>query len=180
MRDQSRNLRMDMETRISQEQGRWQIFLIAFLAILREGVELALFLLAAGFATSRVQVLPGAVMGLAAAVLTGFIWYRSSSRLALQRFFQVTNILLLIFAAGLFALGIHALIELHWLPALIEPLYDLSPILPENSLIGTLLHALFGYRPAPALLEVAAFWAYLAALLVIQNRRNHSAIRSYQ
>jgi high-affinity iron transporter len=139
-------------------------------------VELALFLLAAGFAVSSRQVLPGALLGLAAAVLIGIIWYRSSGKLPLRRFFQVTNILLLLFAAGLVALEVHALIELHWLPTVVEPLYDLSHLLPESSVIGTLLSALFGYRQAPALLEVAAFWGYLATLLVIQNLRKNSPI----
>ena len=164
-----------METRVSQGKGRWQIFLLSFLAVLREGVELALFLLAAGFAVMAGRFSP-ARFSVAAAALTGVIWFRISDRLSLRRFFQVTNILLLLFAAGLVALGVHALIELRWLPAVVEPLYDLSAVLPESSVLGTLLSALFGYRQAPALLEVAAFWGYLAALLVIQNQRKTQSI----
>ncbi len=176
IQNQSSDFRSRVEARVSQGQGRWQIFLLSFLAVLREGVELALFLLAAGFAVSGRQVLPGALLGLTAAALTGVFWFRSSGRLSLRRFFQVTNILLLLFAAGLVALGVHALIELRWLPAVVEPLYDLSAVLPESSVIGTLLSALFGYRQAPALLEVAVFWGYLAALLVIQNQRKTQSI----
>ena len=178
MRNESGGLRDRVETTVSQGEGRWQVFLISFLAVLREGVELALFLLAAGFANNSRQVIPGATLGLAAAALTGLLWFRSSNRLSLRRFFQVTNILLLLFAAGLFALGVHALIELRWLPGLIEPLYDLTAILPESSPLGTLLSALFGYRQAPALLEVAAFWGYLVALSAILYRRNQFSTRT--
>ena len=176
MQKNSVGLRSRLETRVNQGQDRWQVFLLCFLAVLREGVELALFLLAVGFAVDSRQVLTGALLGLVAAVITGIIWFRSSNRLALRRFFQVTNILLLLFAAGLFAMGIHELIELHWLPALVEPLYDLSAILPESSLVGTLLSTLFGYRQAPSLMEVAAFWGYLAALFTILHRRNKLAV----
>ncbi len=175
MQRNSVSLRSNLESKLNQGQGRWQVFLICFLAVLREGVELALFLLAVGFAVDSRQVLSGALLGLAAAVITGVIWFRSSNRLALRRFFQVTNILLLLFAAGLFAMGIHELIELHLLPALVEPLYDLSSILPESSTLGTLLSTLFSYRQAPALMEVAAFWGYMAAMFTILQCRNKLA-----
>jgi high-affinity iron transporter len=171
LQNHSRDMKSDMERKIAQSNGRFQIFLLAFLAVLREGVELALFLLAAGFSANNKNILPGALLGLGAAVLLGYAWYRSTGSLSLKRFFQVTNILLLLFAAGLVALGVHALIELRWLPALIDPLYDLSSALPESSITGTFLSALFGYRQAPALVEVAAFWGYLAAILVIQRRK---------
>jgi len=180
MQKSSAGLRSSLENRVNQGQGCWQVFMLSFLAVLREGVELALFLLAIGFAMDNRQVLTGALLGLAAAVFAGQIWFRTSNRLALRKFFQITNILLLFFAAGLFALGIHALIELHWLPAVVEPLYDLSTILPESSLIGTLLSALFGYRASPALLEVAAFWGYLAVLFTILYRRNRLAVQTGQ
>jgi high-affinity iron transporter len=175
MQKSASGLRSTLETRVNQGQGRWQIFMISFLAVLREGVELALFLLAAGFAMENQQVLSGALLGLAAAIFAGLIWFRYSNRLALRKFFQITNIILLLFAAGLFALGIHELIELHVLPAIVDPLYDLSTLLPESSLPGTLLSALFGYRSAPALLEVGAFWGYLAVVLTILYRRNRPA-----
>lgn len=175
MQNQSVNLKSEVENKVNQSNGRTQIFFISFLAVLREGVELALFLLAAGFAGSSRSILTGALLGLAAAVLLGFIWLRSSGKLSLKRFFQVTNILLLLFAAGLVALGVHALIELHWLPAVVDPLYDLSSLLPETSVPGTLLSALFGYRSSPALLEVVAFWGYLVSVLLIQAKNKTPA-----
>ena len=171
MQNQAGEMQSGMETSLSQTSGRAQIFLISFLAVLREGVELSLFLLAAGFAASSVGVLPGALLGLGAAVLIGALWFRSSGRLSLKRFFQVTNILLLLFATGLLAHAVHELIEVGWLPAIIDPLYDLSAFLPVSSFLGTILAALFSYRPSPALLEVIVFWAYLGIVLWVLYRR---------
>ncbi|MRR32642.1 FTR1 family iron permease, partial [bacterium] len=87
-----------------------------------------------------------------------------SRRLSLRAFFQTTNILLLLVAAGLVAHGIHEFIEIGWIPALISPIYDLNGFLSDRSLLGSLLKALFGYNGAPSLIEALVYTGYLLVL----------------
>jgi high-affinity iron transporter len=92
----------------------------------------------------------------------------------LKHFFQVTNILLLFFAAGLVAHGVHELIEASWIPAIIDPVWDINHILSDKSEIGGILKALFGYNGNPALMEVLAYLSYFIVLgtILIRGQRN--------
>jgi len=106
-----------------------------FLSVVREGVESVIFLGATRFGTGAGS-LWGALAGLAAASLLGFLLFRGAVRVRLGLFFTVTNLLLLLFAAGLVAHGLHELVEAGWLPALVDPVWDLNPLLPEQGLAG--------------------------------------------
>lgn len=166
MSRQAASLKGDLEAGVRQavmQNGR-ALFLLAFIAVAREGIELALFLAASAFASDAVQTIFGALLGLFVSVLLGWSLFASTLKLDLRRFFQVTGGLLILFAAGLFARGFHEFIEIGWLPALVERVWDLSPLLSETSLPGEVLKALFGYNPSPALLEVFAYLGYFAAV----------------
>ena len=146
--------------------GKRAVFFVAFLAILREGIELALFLTASVFATDAVQTIVGAILGLGTSILLGWSIFAAIIRLDLRRFFQVTGFLLILFAAGLVAHGIHEFNEVGWIPAVIEHIWDVNAILDENSTFGLLLKALFGYNGNPSLTEVLAYAAYFAAVFL--------------
>ncbi len=144
--------------------GKTALFLLAFVVAGREGLELALFLTAAIVSTGDSGgVLGGAVTGLGAAALIGWGLYTSTVRLNLRAFFLATSILLLLFAAGLTAHGVHELIEAGWIPPLQESVWNVNHIIDENSPAGQLLKTLFGYNGNPALSEVLAYWLYLTA-----------------
>lgn len=146
--------------------GKRAVFFVAFLAILREGIELALFLTASVFATDTVQTLIGAILGLGTAILLGWSIFAAIIRLDLRRFFQVTGFLLILFAAGLVAHGVHEFNEVGWIPAVIEHVWDVNAIVDENSTFGLLLKALFGYNGNPSLTEVLAYVAYFVAVFI--------------
>jgi high-affinity iron transporter len=90
--------------------------------------------------------------------------FATSKRLSLRQFFNVTNILLVFFAAGLVAHGVHEFNEAGIIPAIIEHVWDLNAVLNENQLVGQLLTALFGYNANPSLSEVIAYVAYFVGL----------------
>jgi high-affinity iron transporter len=136
------------------------LFLLVFLSVVREGVESVIFL-GVRFGTGAGS-LWGALAGLAAASLLGFLLFRGAVRVRLGLFFTVTNVLLLLFAAGLVAHGLHELVEAGWLPALVDTVWDLNPLLPEAGLPGSLLRGLFGYNGNPTLLELLGYAAYAA------------------
>jgi high-affinity iron transporter len=168
MSQRARNLKSELESGVQKasQAGRWSLFGLAFLAVLREGVELALFLTAAVFSSDAHQAVLGGLLGLGTAALLGWFLFATTLRMNLQRFFQVTGILLIFFAAGLVAHGLHALNELGWVPPVIEHVWNLNPVLNDQSTLGQLLGALFGYNGSPSLTEVLAYVAYFGVVVL--------------
>lgn len=166
MQKQGKNLKNRIESKTAQAlvSGRRALFTLAFIAVFREGLELALFLLATSFVTEGILTLIGAVVGLGTAVILGWVLFSSTKRLSLQGFFKVTNILLILFAAGLVAYGVHELNEAGWIPSVVEHIWDINHILNEKSQVGLVLKALFGYNGNPSLTEVIAYLSYSAIL----------------
>jgi high-affinity iron transporter len=145
---------------------RWGLFGIAFFAVLREGIETVLFITAAAMTNAKDNILIGGVLGLAAAVGLGWAIFASTARLDIRRFFQVTSVLLILFAAGLFAHAVHEFVEVGWLPAVIDPVWDTNPILNENSPVGSVAKALLGYNGNPSLMEVLAYISYFGIIFL--------------
>src|SRR3989304_295881 len=158
-------LERDVQQAISKGQN-WGLVAVAFVAVFREGVETALFLSAAAFAGQAAGTLIGAILGLALAASIGLLIYTSSVRLNVKLFFQVTGALLLLFAAGMLAHGVHELQETGLVPTLIEQLWDTNSILDERSPLGEALKALVGYNGNPSVEEVIAYGAYWFLALV--------------
>ncbi len=169
MRAQASTMQVELQANVkhaAQSGGGRALFMIAFLAVMREGIELALFLTAAAAASTQQQTLMGALLGLAGAVVLGWMLFATTLRLNLQRFFQVTGVLLILFAAGLVAHGVHEFNEIGWIPAVVEHLWDINPILNETSTLGLMLKALFGYNGNPSLTEIIAYFLYLATVML--------------
>lgn len=167
MQRQSSKMRQKIENRVQKAAfngGQAAVFTLALAAVVREGIELALFLTAAGMAAGTNLVLPGAVLGLITAAAAGWLLFTGTRKLNVQAFFRITNILLLLFAAGLVAHGVHELNEAGIIPAVIEDVWNLNPILDEDSTLGALMKALFGYNGNPSLTEVFAYGGYMVTL----------------
>jgi high-affinity iron transporter len=167
MRKQFKTIKQEIELGVrqaTQGQGQRALFFLAFLPVVREGIELALFLLAARLTSSPFQEFLGAGLGLTSAALIGWVVFATSRRLSLSRFFQSTNVLLALFAAGLVGLGIYEFNELGWIPAIIEHVWNLNAFLPEESTLGQLLKALIGYNSSPSLSQVIAYLGYFGVL----------------
>ena len=168
MRYQGRFLKRELEQKMSSAVASGAvlgIFGIAFFAVLREGIETALFLSASAFADNGVNTLIGGAIGLVLAIAAGYAMYGLAIRLDLRLFFDVTSLLLLIFAAGLFAHAIHEFQEIGWLPFLTAQAWNLETVLPNNSLVGSILRALIGYNDSPSVLEVVTYLAYWVAAI---------------
>jgi high-affinity iron transporter len=183
MNRQARNIKGELEGGVHKaafEGGKRGLFALAFLAVVREGIELALFLTAATFASDAQSTLLGALLGLGLAVLLGWGLFASTLRLNLRRFFQVTGFLLILFAAGLVAHGVHEFNEAGLIPAVIEHVWDVNPILDENATIGSMLKALFGYNGNPSLTEALSYFAYFAAIFIglrLSGRGTEAAVQ---
>jgi high-affinity iron transporter len=164
------NLEADVKEASIARNNQRALFWLAFLAVGREGFELVLFLVAARIAAGAMQTMLGAFLGLASAIALGWMLFVSSKRLNLRQFFNVTNILLVLFAAGLVAHGIHEFNEAGVIPSVIEHVWDFNFVLNEKQIVGQLLTALFGYNANPSLTEVMAYIAYFLGLGLLWNR----------
>jgi high-affinity iron transporter len=149
------------DVRMAATQGQnWGLFGIAFFAVLREGIETALFLTAAAMNASTQETMIGGLAGIFTAVILGWGLFASTIRLDVRRFFLLSSALMIFFAAGLFAHGIHEFNEAGLIPSVINPLWDINHILDEESTLGSILKALFGYNGNPSLTEVLAYSGY--------------------
>lgn len=172
MQRQSRHIKGELETGVRQAlmgDGYRGLFFLAFVSVVREGIELALFVTAASLASDSRQTLAGSLLGLGTAALLGWSLFASIVRLDLGRFFKVTGFLLILFAAGLISHAAHEFIEIGWLPPLISHVWNLSTILSDQSIPGQVLSALFGYNASPSLMEVLAYLGYFAVILASQR-----------
>ncbi len=157
--------RLESGVRRASPGGKWSLFGLAFLAVLREGVELALFLTAATLTSSAAQTVTGTLLGLGTAVLLGWLLFASSVRLNLKHFFTATGILLIFFAAGLVSRSVHELNDARWIPVIIEHVWNAGRILSDQSALGLVLATLFGYNASPSLTEVLAYALYFGVVL---------------
>ena len=181
MKNHSGTLKNEIEAQTNQAAlgtGQKALFALAFLAVFREGIELALFLLAARLTSSPLQTMSGALLGLLIAGILGWILFTSTRKLNLRNFFSTTNILLIIFAAGLVGLGVHEFNEAGVIPSVIEHVWDINGILSDKGEVGLLLKALVGYNGNPSLTEVAAYLLYLGGISFVMVLRPKNSIRT--
>ena len=165
MRRQGGRVKSELQQRVDAALmgGGLALGSLAFVAVLREGIETALFLYGAEQAAGQ-GLLPtvlGGLLGLSVAAVLGYLLYRGGLRLNLRAFFRVTGVLIIIVAAGLFAFSVHELQEAGWLPFLTQPAFDISHQLSDESGVGAMLRALIGYNDDPSVLEVIAWASYL-------------------
>ncbi|MDG4802778.1 iron uptake transporter permease EfeU [Micromonospora sp. WMMD980] len=147
---------------------------MAFLAVVREGLETALIFYAAaesvagGTGAGSLLALIG---GIGTAVVIGFGLYRSALRINLSRFFTWTGALLILVAAGILKYGVHDFQEAGVLPGLNNQAFDISATLDPNAWYGALLAGMFNITAAPSVLELIAWVAYAVPVLVLFLRK---------
>ena len=170
MQAHARTLSTDLQGHLSTAVGAGSglaLFLLAFQAVGREGLETAVFTLAIAFTASPLFLLLGAVLGLATAFAIARGIYVYGRRLNMRRFFQVVGTLLMVFAAGLLGDAVQNLQELGWLPWLTHPVWNTSGLLSEESPLGDVLHSFVGYAQEPTVLQLLVYVAYVAIVLAV-------------
>lgn len=142
------------------------LFSLAFVAVAREGLETVLFFAAAAPTTSGLELAAAAVAGIAVSTVVALLVFAGVIRLNVQKFFAVTGVLLIFFAAGLLMTSIHEFHEageaagVTYVPETPKA-WNTEWLLDQHSTAGSLVKAIFGYRESPAILEATAYFAYL-------------------
>lgn len=166
------NLHGSMQAALAKSASGWFLVSMAFLAVLREGLESVFFLFAVFTQRGALSNMSlGAVAGLVVAVIIGFLIYQGSIRINLAKFFRITGVFLIFVAAGLFAGSFRALHEGGvwniWQTRLYEysSAFDWSKVLDEDSPLGVLLGGFFGYVHQPTISDAVLYFIYLLPVL---------------
>jgi high-affinity iron transporter len=185
MRRQAMSVKSELQTSVDRaltEGGAIGLAVLAFTAVIREGLETALFLVgqAASAEGGATSVLIGAVVGLGIAVLIGVGFYRGAKVINLRTFFRWTGIALIFIAAGLLSRAVHELVEIGAITVGTQAAFDVSAVLPHKEiegapggivlLAGQFLRALFGYTSQPELITLVTWVAYVGIVLFLYLR----------
>ena len=176
MRRQARSVKGELQAAVDRALDGGSVLalaVLAFVAVIREGLETSLFLV--GQANSADQnaiwVLVGALIGLAIAAVLGVGFYQGSRRINLATFFRWTGVGLIFIAAGLLSTAIHELVEIGVIPFGGQTLFDLSGVLPHSAdsgnILGQFLRAIFGYSATPEVLTFAVWLTYVVVVLYL-------------
>jgi high-affinity iron transporter len=179
MRRQSRLIKGDLEHKVDaairSDNTRRAIVAVALVAVLREGIEAALFLIAAGTDESGGAIVFGALGGLALASLLAYLVYWAGRSMPMKAFFTVTGLVLIVFAAGLVAKTVLFLQTSGDLGSFnLNGVYDLTAYrwLTQQTEEGKFLAAMFGWDPRPSIEQVVAWTAFAVPVTWLFLRRS--------
>ncbi len=170
MRRHSRDLKGQLEgvagNALAQNSAK-ALIAMAFLAVLREGLETAVFLLAAFQASGNgLTAGLGALLGILVAVALGYGIYRGGVKINLSKFFRATGIVLVVVAAGLVMTAFHTAHEAGWINSGQDQLFDISWLVRPGSVQASLITGVLGIQSKPTVIEVVAWLVYLVPVLV--------------
>jgi high-affinity iron transporter len=170
MRRNARGLRGELEGRAGRALAEGSVFALvgmAFFAVVREGLETSVFLLAAfDSSTSPIAAGGGALLGVLLAVGIGWGIYRGGVRLNLSRFFRATGVVLVLVAAGLVASALHTAHEAGWLNGLQGQVFDASWLVAPGTIRSSLLTGVLGLQPKPVTAEVLGYLLFAVPMIV--------------
>ncbi|MGW7439005.1 iron uptake transporter permease EfeU [Streptomyces sp. NPDC054849] len=171
MKRTARHLRAELHGKLDAAlaMGTGALVATAFLAVGREGLETALFVWASVRASGEGSSTPliGVLLGIATAIVLGYLFYRGALKINLAKFFQWTGGMLVIVAAGVLAYGIHDLQEARFLGGLADKAFDVSGAVPPDSWYGTVLKGVFNFQPDPTVLQLTVWVLYVVPVLVL-------------
>ena len=182
MAARARHLRAELESSVEKAiaGGAVTLAVMAFVAVIREGLETALFLWTGITATSTGDATPalaGAILGLATAVVIGVGLYKGAITIDLRAMFRLSGIALVVVAAGVLTYAVHEFQEVGILGGEELIAYDISSVLPPDSTLAALLRGFFNFRPVATWMEVGAWWLYAVPTLTLFLQRSAAKSR---
>ena len=175
MRLHGRTLKRELEegaARSMAEANWWGLFILALLAVAREGSETVVFLygiLSSGHIATSSSV-GAAALGGALAIATYWLLQLGGRYVSWRLFFRVTEIMLLLLGAALVMSGIDHLVSLGIVPVLSKPLWSTAAIVEDGGALGSFVSGLTGYRARPDLTSVITYAAYWLLVFLILPR----------
>lgn len=164
MREHARTLGAQLRRQVEEATTARALAVIAFVAVLREGLETVLFLLSAETSSaSGAGVVVGGLAGLVVSVGLGVVFYSAGHRLNLRTFFNVTGVLLILFAAGLVGKFIHEFRELLEIESgwIWSPAWTIESGLWAKGAFYDFMKGFFGWHAETERIRLVAYFAYL-------------------
>ncbi|MFU2317217.1 iron uptake transporter permease EfeU [Rahnella sp. PCH160] len=171
MNTHAHNMKKTLESEAAQaisQSSAWALASMAFLAVLKEGFETSVFLLATfSVAQSAAWAAVGAVIGLLVAVFIGCGIYYGGIRINLSRFFRFTGLFLIFVAGGLIITSLMTAHEAGWLNIGQQRVADLSWLVPPGTVRSALITGVLGIPADPNLIETFGWGLYIAIVVVL-------------
>jgi high-affinity iron transporter len=168
MKRTARTLKADLHGKVDTalRTGPLALAGAAFFAVIREGLETALFVYSNfNTVTNTGSSALGLILGFAVAISLGYLIFKSAIRLDLSKFFRFTGVALVIIAAGVLSYGVHEFQELGWLPGGESYAWDVSSLIPKDSLLGATLGGLVGFDNTTSWLQLGIWAIYITTVL---------------
>lgn len=174
MRKRGRTMKRDLESGMEKAAERanwWGMLAVVAIAVGREGAETVIFLYGVGLEQSgmaMMQFAAAVAAGFGLALLSFWVLTKGSRVFSWKIFFRFSEVVLLLLASALLVGGVEKLIGQGLLPALVDPLWNTSALLEDDSTIGAIVAAFTGYRAQPSLMLVviqAAYWSLIWVLM---------------
>jgi high-affinity iron transporter len=182
MANHAHSLRADLQKQADAaivEGTSWALVVMAFLAVLREGLETSVFLLAAFQASdSRLASSAGAVLGIGASLVIGWGIYKGGMKINLGRFFFVTGLVLVLVAGGLVAFALHTAHEAGWADFGQATFVDLTWLVRPGSVQSALITGVLGIQPKPTVIEALGWVLYVVPMTIFVWRSNQRRPRA--
>lgn len=150
-----------VKSTVEKEENRG-IFILVFTAVLREGIEIALFLSSVYFAAKPAEILSGFGLGVLGGLIICAALFTATLRLPVFYAFRVTSILLILFAAGMLGRGIHEFAEAGFIPEFHE--INLAFLPSSQTIFGSLIKGVFGISKTMNILQIIAYTSYILVM----------------
>jgi high-affinity iron transporter len=169
MRHSSQQVKNELEGQLSRaiRVGPLAVLSIAFVAVVREGLEASLFVLVLSDGGGAAASVTGLLAGVVTAALLTWMMHLGMVRVDLAKFLNVSGVLLSFIAAGILVNCVTSLQEIGVLPGRHAIAFDATGILPDDSWHGHFLEGLFGISGHPTWLAVIAWATYLLGILAL-------------
>jgi high-affinity iron transporter len=145
--------------------------IVVAVAVLREGVEVVLFLYGVVIANgnSAWSLFAGGMLGLFAGAALSALTYAGLLKIPPRYLFTVTSYLIAFLAAGMASQCVHFLDQADIVSALSTTAWDTSWLLSSNSIAGRIFHTLLGYDDRPSVMQVIVYLSTLITILVAMH-----------
>lgn len=142
-----------------QERG---LFILVFTAVFREGFEIVLFLGSIYLSSNPVDIAYGFSGGIVLGLIVSYMFFKATVSMSIVYAFRVSSILLILFAGGLVARGIHEFAEAGLVT---EYLKFTIPLIPTaGTIMGDMIKALFGITQKMDITQIIAYLLYVATM----------------
>lgn len=141
------------------EQEQRGLFILVFTAVFREGFEIVLFLSTIYLSSNPQQIFVGFAGGLMGGLILSFALFKSTMRMPVYYAFRTTSVLLILFAAGLLARGVHEFAEAGIIPEVVKMTLPFIP--QKGTFIADIIKSVFGITQNMDIIQLLFYTTYI-------------------